>query len=106
MVPECGSSEFSWLASASLAVPPQSQTLAVCFLSVLTSRGKREWIPAQSASAKHHYLIEEENTVIDTKQRAGDMASLFDFCNAQSLIIPAFAIPLCLICQRLRGDET
>lgn len=79
MVPECGSSEFMPAVSASLAVLSQSQTLAVCFPSAPTSRVRREWIPAQSASAKHRYLIEGGNTVIDTKQRARDSVSSLDF---------------------------
>lgn len=93
IVPECGSSEFSWAASANLAVLSQSQTLAACFPAAPTSRVKREWIPAQSIPAKHRYLIEGGNTVIDTEQRAREQASLLDFCNAQSLIIPAFCNP-------------
>lgn len=95
--PECGSFEFSRDASANLAVLSQSQNLAACFPSAPTSRVKREWIPAQSVPAKHHYLIEEENTVIDTKQRTGDKMSLLDSYNAQSLIIPAFAYLTSLI---------
>lgn len=96
IVPECGSWEFRRAASANLAVLSQSQTLAVCFLSAPTSRVRREWIPAQSVQAKHRYLIEGGNTVIDTKQRARDKATLLDFCNAQSLIIPASAIFVCV----------
>lgn len=84
IVPECGSSEFTLAASANLAVLSESQTLAVCFPSAPTSRVRREWIPAQSVPAKHRYLIEGGNTVIDTKQRARDSVSLLDFCNAHA----------------------
>lgn len=96
IVPECGSSEFIWAASAILAVLSCSQDLAVCFPSGPTSRVRREWIPAQSALAKHHYLIEGGKAVKDTLQRARDQASSLDFCNAQNLIIPVFAILLCV----------
>lgn len=84
---ECGSSRFSQAVSANLAVLSQSQTLAVHFPSAPTSRVKREWIPSP---AKHHYLIEGGSTVIDTKQRAGNKASLLDSFNAQSLIVQSF----------------